>query len=1451
MKTIHTSLILATALLVALSPTRVNAQSAAISFQGQLGDGGRPATGQYDFVFRLFDAASGGAEQAQAIALNNRGVTNGYFTVPLDFGIAAYSGGGSRFIQMEVRTAGTQDGFVAILPRTAMTPVPFALFALSGNAGPKGDKGDTGAMGPQGPQGLQGIAGAKGDAGLNFRGPWSSASNYVSSDAVFHEGATWVAKRPNIAVAPTAGQDWAVLAAKGDAGPQGLQGLQGVKGDTGAMGPQGLQGLQGLKGDTGAMGPQGPQGLQGIAGAKGDAGLNFRGPWSSASNYVSSDAVFHEGATWVAKRPNIAVAPTAGQDWAVLAAKGDAGPQGLQGLQGVKGDTGAMGPQGLQGLQGLKGDTGAMGPQGPQGLQGIAGAKGDAGLNFRGPWSSTENYNRSDAVYHAGASWVAKRDNINVTPIAGEDWALLAAKGDTGPQGVADAPTLANIPRLSLPAGSSNTFDSVNVFTRSNNLFRGRFGGDGAGLSNLPPAAITGILAPAQLPMIAADKLTGTLDPARIPAEFVREPQLLTASNSLAHQIVSSNAYVLSQLADSGSASESTVTALVNSSSNALSLRIVEATNTLGTSLNQRLLESENVLQQNLQNEQTQRVVMGNSLSNLVAGETSARQDALLSAEQQRLGGDGLYSGSNRFAGVLVATNATNQLVGSFAGSGAGLSNLPPAALAGVLAPAQLPMIAADKLTGTLDPARIPGLDASKITSGTFAGGMIADGSLSVTKLKGSSPQILGHVTDNTRLGGAWSVTVAGTTAYVASYSTASLTVIDVSNSASPHILGRVTDGTKLNGATSVTVAGTTAYVASVISDSLTVIDVSNPASPQILGHVTDTNKLDRASSVTVAGTTAYVASSGSASLTVIDVSNPASPQILGHVTDSTRLNGARSVTVVGTTAYVASWFSRSLAVIDVSNSASPQILGHVTDNTRLNGATSVTVAGTTAYVASGLSDSLTVIDVSNPASPQIVGHVTDAKLDVARSVTVAGTTAYVASDGSDSLTVIDVSNPASPQIVGHVTDSTRLDYPRSVTVAGTTAYVASHFSHSLTVIDVSAYTQPVSDTPLVLNTPLFARGGIAAGQLTGTLDPARIPGLDASKITSGTLSTARIPELDASKITSGTIDGSMVAEGTIRPDMVDVQADAISEATDTGGVAGYKEVVGRFSLSASAHSAISVDAQSGRDSIVYLAENGSAKWSMRNDVSDSDKFQIRRHLNSSDFTAVLTINTNKQVGIGTSPGIRRLLHAKGTDTTGHLYLQVENTANSAASGAAIHLRANTMDSYIATHEDSDPDGPQLSLDASDSGMKISFRTQGTERAKVTSSGLENVSDRNLKQGFAEANYEQVLRAVEGMPVQYWSYKDDESQTRHLGPVAQDFQSAFAVGQSDRSIAAIDADGVSLAAIKGLSRRLQERDAEVANLKQQRDAEVADLKARLAALEALVQALQARQGANE
>lgn len=49
------------------------------------------------------------------------------------------------------------------------------------------------------------------------------------------------------------------------------------------------------------------------------------------------------------------------------------------------------------------------------------------------------------------------------------------------------------------------------------------------------------------------------------------------------------------------------------------------------------------------------------------------------------------FLGSNRFAGPVLLTNLNNTLAGTFLGNGAGLTNLPPGALAGVLGAGQLP----------------------------------------------------------------------------------------------------------------------------------------------------------------------------------------------------------------------------------------------------------------------------------------------------------------------------------------------------------------------------------------------------------------------------------------------------------------------------------------------------------------------------------------------------------------------------------------------------------------------------------------------------------------------------------------------------------------------------------------------------------------------------------------
>jgi len=81
-----------------------------------------------------------------------------------------------------------------------------------------------------------------------------------------------------------------------------------------------------------------------------------------------------------------------------------------------------------------------------------------------------------------------------------------------------------------------------------------------------------------------------------------------------------------------------------------------------------------------------------------------------------------------------------------------------------------------------------------------------------------------------------------------------------------------------------------------------------------------------------------------------------------------------------------------------------------------------------------------------------------------------------------------------------------------------------------------------------------------------------------------------------------------------------------------------------------------------------------------------------------------------------------------------------------------------------------------------------------------------------------------VLEKVAVLPVTEWNLKTQPSDIRHIGPMAQDFKAAFAVGEADRHISTSDADGVALAAIQGLNQKLQEqlaaRDAEIRELRQ-------------------------------
>jgi len=168
-------------------------QPTSFNYQGQLQELGVPFTGEADLTFRLFDRLEDGNQIGEDVTRDGVEVTEGLFTVVLDFGEAAF-GGDRRWLEITV-------GETVLTPRQPLLATPYALYALAGNEGPQGPQGPQGETGPQG---IQGEQGPKGDQGI-----------------------------------------------QGVPGPQGIQGEQGIQGD------QGLPGIQGPPGEQGEQGEQG------------------------------------------------------------------------------------------------------------------------------------------------------------------------------------------------------------------------------------------------------------------------------------------------------------------------------------------------------------------------------------------------------------------------------------------------------------------------------------------------------------------------------------------------------------------------------------------------------------------------------------------------------------------------------------------------------------------------------------------------------------------------------------------------------------------------------------------------------------------------------------------------------------------------------------------------------------------------------------------------------------------------------------------------------------------------------------------------------------------------------------------------------------------------------------------------------------------------------------------
>src|SRR6185503_14373242 len=115
-------------LILILSVVTAQAQTTTFTYQGKFTDGGTAANGIYDMQFKLFDSATVGAGTQIGSTITNATVTitEGVFTVQLDFGAAAFPGA-DRFVEIGVRSAGSTSPFTVLSPRQQLTSSVYAI----------------------------------------------------------------------------------------------------------------------------------------------------------------------------------------------------------------------------------------------------------------------------------------------------------------------------------------------------------------------------------------------------------------------------------------------------------------------------------------------------------------------------------------------------------------------------------------------------------------------------------------------------------------------------------------------------------------------------------------------------------------------------------------------------------------------------------------------------------------------------------------------------------------------------------------------------------------------------------------------------------------------------------------------------------------------------------------------------------------------------------------------------------------------------------------------------------------------------------------------------------------------------------------------------------------------------------------------------------------------------
>jgi hypothetical protein len=108
--------------------TPLAALGTAFTYQGRLTDGGSPAHGRYDFQFTLYDGASDGIQVGRTVIAEDATVTEGLFTVQLNFG--SVFNGRALWLEIGVRPWAETGAYTTLSPRQELTGAPYAIYSL-------------------------------------------------------------------------------------------------------------------------------------------------------------------------------------------------------------------------------------------------------------------------------------------------------------------------------------------------------------------------------------------------------------------------------------------------------------------------------------------------------------------------------------------------------------------------------------------------------------------------------------------------------------------------------------------------------------------------------------------------------------------------------------------------------------------------------------------------------------------------------------------------------------------------------------------------------------------------------------------------------------------------------------------------------------------------------------------------------------------------------------------------------------------------------------------------------------------------------------------------------------------------------------------------------------------------------------------------------------------------